>query len=138
KHEPDRWLILAMALVEFRAGHDAAAAEWLERFAPRPDGPHLEATALAVLAMLQHRAGRDDAAHDALDEARAILSGKRPDPAAGRAFGTSWPFRVIDCHDWLHAAILVREAEHVLRGETNDNDPTVTEEQNESPLKRGE
>jgi serine/threonine-protein kinase len=140
QHPGYRWFALARALAEYRAGRHLSAVGWFERFGPQTDGAHFDATAFSIMALAQHRLERPDAARVALGRAKAILDEKMPDPRAGRDFGPEWPFRAHDFHDWLHAAILVREAERVLKGETNvnDNDPTVTEEQNESPLKQEE
>src|SRR5262249_58604125 len=58
KHRDYRWFVLAKGLAEYRAGHDAAAVDWLNRFSPRADdGEHRDATAFAVLAMAKHRLG---------------------------------------------------------------------------------
>jgi serine/threonine-protein kinase len=138
QHSGYRWFVLTAALAEYRAGRDLSAVGWLERFAPRTDGAHFDATAFSIMALAQQRLERPAAARVALDRARAILDEKMPDPRAGRDFGPDWPCRAQDCHDWLHAAILLREAGRVLSDESNGNDPTVTKEQNEPPLKRGE
>jgi hypothetical protein len=140
QHQGYRWFALAMALAEYRAGRSLPAVGWLERVAPRPDGTHFDSTAFSIMALAQQRLERPEAARVALGRARIILDEKMPDPRAGRNFGSAWPHRAHDCHDWLHAVILVREAERVLSGETsdNDNDPTVIEEQTQPPLKRGE
>jgi hypothetical protein len=37
-----------------------------------------------------------------------------PDPRAGRPYGTKWPYSVDNFHDWLHAQILVHEAEKLI------------------------
>jgi hypothetical protein len=116
KHQCDRWFVLAKGMAEYRAGHYAAALEWLNRFSPGAGGVHGDATAFAVLAMAKHRLGlapgADAArltaeARAALSHAQAILAQKMPDPKAGRPYGG-------DFHDWLHAQILVHEAEGLL------------------------
>jgi serine/threonine protein kinase/WD40 repeat protein len=119
----NRWVPLTKALAEYRAAHYAAAVEWLNRFSPRVDGVHYDATAFAVLAMAKHRLGLApgadaarlaEEAQAALTHAQAILSQKTPDPKAGRPWGTAWPYSVDNFHDWLHAQILVHEAEKLL------------------------
>jgi tetratricopeptide (TPR) repeat protein len=116
KHRDYRWFVLAKGLAEYRAGHYAAALEWLNRFSPRADLAHADATAFAVLAMAKHKLGSApgaDAARlagearAALGHAQAILAKKMPDPKKGRPYGG-------DFHDWLHAQILVHEAEGLL------------------------
>jgi hypothetical protein len=115
--------VLAKGLAEYRAGHYAAAVEWLNRFSPRVDGVYYDATAFAGLAMAKHRLGLAPGADDAhlADEARAgltraqaIISKKMPDPKSGRPWGTAWPYSVDDFHDWLEAKILVHEAEKLI------------------------
>jgi hypothetical protein len=122
KHPDRRLFVLAKGLAEYRAGHYAATLEWLNRFCPGAGGVHFDATAFAVLAMAKHRLrltpGADAArlaeeARTALSHAQAILS-KMPDPQAGRPYGNKWPFDAAHFHDWLHAQILVREAEGLL------------------------
>jgi serine/threonine protein kinase/Flp pilus assembly protein TadD len=119
-----RWFVLTKSLAEYRAGHDAGAQAWLTRFSPGADGVHCDATAFSVLAMAQHRLGRAEAARDALGHARAILTKKMPDPGAGRPFTADPPFSTGQATDWLHAAILFREAEAVVGADkkTNRND----------------
>jgi hypothetical protein len=124
KHPSYRWFVLAKGLAEYRAGHYAAALDWLNRFSPRVDGVHYDATALAVLAMAKHKlmlapganATRPaEEAREGLNHAQAILSQKMPDPKAGRSWGTQWPYSVDNFHDWLHAVILTHEAEGLLK-----------------------
>jgi tetratricopeptide (TPR) repeat protein len=116
KHRDYRWFVLAKGMAEYRAGHYAAALEWLNRFSPRADLAHADATAFAVLAIAKHKLGSApgaDAARlagearAALGHAQAILAKKMPDPKQGRSYGG-------DFHDWLHAQILVHEAEGLL------------------------
>jgi tetratricopeptide (TPR) repeat protein len=119
-----RWCVLAKGLAEYRAGRDSCAVAWLTRFSPQADGIHCDATAFSILAMAQHRLGRAEAAREALGHAQAILTKKMPDPGSGRPFTADFPFRATDTHDWLHAAILLREAEAVVGADkkTNRND----------------
>jgi hypothetical protein len=116
KHPDYRWWVLAKGLAEYRAGHYTAALDWLNRFSPQADGEHRDATAFAVLAMTKHRLGLapgDNSARlakearAALGHAQAILASKMPDPKKDRPYGS-------DFHDWLHAQILVHEAEGLL------------------------
>ena len=111
EHSYYRFFVLAKGLTLHRAGRPAQAVEWLERFAPRADGVHWDATALAALAMARHRLNRSDEARANLAEAQAILTQKMPDPSSGA------PFDAGNWHDWLHAQILTREADELL-GET--------------------
>jgi serine/threonine protein kinase/WD40 repeat protein len=116
KHPYYRWFMLAKGLAEYRAGHYAAAVDWLNRFSPQTGGGHCDATAFAVLGMAKHRLVLAPAtdptrlaekARAALGHAQAILAEKMPDPSEGRPFDYYF-------HDWLHARILVHEAEMLL------------------------
>jgi tetratricopeptide (TPR) repeat protein len=124
QHRYYRWYVQAKGLAEYRARRDAGAVAWLTRFSPQADGVHFDAAAFAILAMAQHRLGRSEAARDALGHARAILTKKTPDPGASRPFTAAFPISAGDAHDWLHAAILFREAEAVVGADrtTNQND----------------
>jgi hypothetical protein len=115
--------VLAKGLAEYRAGHYAAAVDWLNRFSPQAHGAHWDATAFAGLAMAKHRLGLAPGANStrlaegaraALIHAQAILSQKMPDPKAGRPFGAD------NLHDWLHAQILVHEAEKLIDQEDSN------------------
>ncbi len=103
-----RCFVLTKGLADYRAGRHAEAANWLEQFAPSPDGWHWDATAFAVLAMAEHGRGRTEEAAAALARAKAILA-KMPDPAKSQAFGVG------DLFIWLHSRILCREAEGLLK-----------------------
>ncbi len=109
KHFGYRYAVLARGLAEYRAGRPAEAVKWLDRFGPVAGGGNREATAFAALAMAQHRVGRAEEAAAALARARAILKEKMPDPAGGRPFGPP------DWAEWVHAQILVREAEALVK-----------------------
>jgi tetratricopeptide (TPR) repeat protein len=117
KHGDYRWFVLAKGLTEYRAGNDAAAVYWINHFSPRVGGVHWDATAFVVMAMATHRLGLAPGADAlrlaaearmALGHAQAILAQKLPDPKEGR------PFDGRDFHDWLHAQLLVHEAEGLL------------------------
>jgi Flp pilus assembly protein TadD len=109
QHSYYHYFVLAKGLTEDRAGRHAEAVQWLERFAPKADrGYDFDAIAFAALAMAQHRLGRTDEAKESLAKAQAIVARNIPDRSEGR------PFRAGNWHDWLHAEILVREAEGLV------------------------
>ena len=58
--------------------------------------------------MSRFRLGKVDEARTALSNAQRIISTKIPKVEKGETFGDDW-------HDWLHAQILCREAEEVLK-----------------------
>jgi hypothetical protein len=105
------FFVMAKGLADFRAGRHAKAGKWLEQFPPNANGVHWDATKFAVLAMAYHRLGRAKGAAATLAQAQAIVA-KIPDPARGR------PFSAGDWHDWLHAQVLCREAEELMKKES--------------------
>ncbi len=103
-----RWIQLTKALAEYRAGHVAAAIEWLQRVSPKANGDCLDATAFAALAMACQQQGQAEEARAALERGRAILAHKLPKLDKGQQFGDDW-------HDWLRCQILLHEAEEILK-----------------------
>jgi tetratricopeptide (TPR) repeat protein len=103
-----RSFVLAKGLADYRAGRHADAVTWLQRFAPDPNGAPSDATAFAVLALAQHGLGRAEEARASLAGARAILT-TMPDLAKGR------PLDAGNWQDWVHAQVLGREAEALLK-----------------------
>jgi eukaryotic-like serine/threonine-protein kinase len=114
KDSDRRWSLLAMALTEYRAGHHQQAIEWLNRFAPRANGTDCDGGGFAILAMAHYQLGQADAARTSLDAVRAILA-KRPKDAM-----PDWGWR-----DWLHAQLLSREAEEILKREAGFKKPEL-------------
>jgi tetratricopeptide (TPR) repeat protein len=111
----------ARGLAEYRAGRHAGAIEWLKRSKPSDIGSGRDATVFAALAMANHRIGEAKQAKASLAKAKAIVAERMPDPARGR------PFAPGDWHDWLHAQILIREAEGVVKEKAGDKKSTLTE-----------
>ncbi len=105
-----RAFVLVKGLAEYRAGRQAEALKWLERFGPHADGSQ-DVVAFAVRAMAQHRLGQKEQAGAALKSAQAIFAEKMPDPAAGRPFDVLW-------QNWLQCQILLREAESLVNAKS--------------------
>jgi hypothetical protein len=95
-------------LVEYRAGRFGPAAAAIVRSAPSPEGLHRDALAFSILAMAQHRLGKAGEARTALSNAQGIIATKMPKVEKGETFADDW-------HDWLHARLLCREAEELLK-----------------------
>jgi serine/threonine protein kinase/tetratricopeptide (TPR) repeat protein len=110
-HHWYRLFVLTKGLADLRAGRHAEAAKWLEQFAPDADGNKWNATAFAVRAMAEHGLGQAEKARASLAAARKIIAAKMPDPANGQVFD-DWYWQ-----DWLHAQVLCREAESLLKSE---------------------
>jgi tetratricopeptide (TPR) repeat protein len=106
-HGSYRYFVLVKALVEYRTGRPAEAVRWAERFAPVANGNEFDAFVFATLSIAQHRLGNADKARAAMASAKAIVTSKMPDPANGRPFEL-W-------HPWLHADVLLREAEALAK-----------------------
>jgi serine/threonine-protein kinase len=119
KNGSARWPLLTKALAEYRAGRCAVAIEWLQRVVPDAGGGSLDATALAVLAMARKQQGQAEEARKALEQARAILAQKLPQPDRGQHFDGDW-------HNWLRSQILCREAESLLGTKDKDTRPKHT------------
>jgi len=106
KHESYRFFTRAKGLAELRAGRAAEAVRWFERFHPMASGSPFDAGVFAALAMAHQALGNPGDAQAALGKAKSIVSEKMPSPAKGLPFD-AW-------HDWLHADMLLREADATL------------------------
>jgi hypothetical protein len=82
----------------------------LDKLPPNPTDMHCDAVKFAVLAMAHHALGHANDAEAALAKAKAILA-KLPEPAQGRPVG-EW-------HDWLYAQLLYREAEELMKKDSD-------------------
>jgi serine/threonine protein kinase/Flp pilus assembly protein TadD len=103
-HAQRRWFLHAKALTDYRSGRNEEAIEWLRRFTPRANGSQLDAGTFAVLAMAHHQVGHVKEAQAALDAARAIVAKEPKDVMRGSGL-----------REWLHAELLYREAERLLK-----------------------
>jgi serine/threonine protein kinase len=106
KHPSYAYFLMAKGLAEFRAGRYPEVVERLNSFTQTSESWSFEASALAILAMAQARLGKPDPARAALEKSQAILKLRKPPP--DQRWTDNW-------HDWLHAQILCREAEHLLK-----------------------
>ena len=106
---PDRkWFEITTGLVDYRAGQFGPAAEIITRSVPSSEGFHRDALAFSILAMAQHRLGNLEEARTSFSNAKRIILAKMPKIEKGETFNDDW-------HDWLHAQILYREAEALLK-----------------------
>ena len=82
KHAAYRAFVLVKGLAEYRAGRQAEAVKWLERYGPHAEGAQEDASAFAARAMAQHRLGQKEKAL----ARRSIRAGdlRRKDARAGR------------------------------------------------------
>ena len=108
KHTNYRYFTRAKGLAELRAGRPAEAIRWFNRFRPTVNDGPFGAGVFAALAMAHQALGNPGDARAALEKAKAIVKEQMPNPAQGRPFD-AW-------HDWLHADILLREADGLLEG----------------------
>lgn len=99
------WRSLAVALLEYRRGHYAAAVHWSEQcLAYREDNAPRSAVAQLILAMAYHRLGRTSEAAAELAEAQATVDIRfKGGLTKGSPIQGFW-------FDWMFARILAREA----------------------------
>jgi tetratricopeptide (TPR) repeat protein len=105
------------ALVDYRAGDFASAAETLAHPAPTAGRSARDASSFSILAMARLRSGNAADARAAADDARRIITAKMPNPENGQIFGE-------DVYDWLEAQTLCREAEQTLKDPAPATRPT--------------
>jgi tetratricopeptide (TPR) repeat protein len=99
------WRSVSLALLEYRNGNYARAAEWCERCLNYPE--HIAprtATARVILAMSEQRLGKTEAARSELAQAREVIENKYKSPLErGTPMQGFW-------FDWAFARILLKEA----------------------------
>ncbi|MGD9632304.1 MAG: protein kinase [Pirellulales bacterium] len=119
------WFALAKGLVEYRAGRPDAALDWLKRAKPEDVGIAVEpslaarhAAAFATMALAEHKLGHETEARELLSNAKHLADTGMPDFAnqLGEGGDAEWGW-----YNWVHALILIREAEQELAKPT----PTV-------------
>jgi serine/threonine protein kinase len=102
-----RRFVLAKAMAEYRAGRSARAIEWSDRYAPKRSDEPEEAVGFAILALAHHQLGHTQQSRAAWNAAQAIVDGEARIPNRG-----------VNWLDWLHARILVHEAQRIVTAET--------------------
>ncbi|ATC63515.1 serine/threonine protein kinase [Nibricoccus aquaticus] len=105
------WRAMALALLEYRKGNDAAAVEWARRSMAAPDQNASRALAAgAILAMARERLGQREEARGDLLTARELLENRLK---SGMDRGRGTPVQGF-WFDYAFARILLREAEGVV------------------------
>ncbi len=105
------WRAMAMALLEYRKGNHAAAAEWAQRSMGAPDQNASRAVAVgAILAMARARMGQPEQAQVDLQVAAELLEGRL---RSGMDRGRGTPVQGF-WFDYAFARILLREASVVV------------------------
>src|SRR5262249_19134815 len=105
-----KWFEITKGMVDYRVGRFGPAAEIIIR-SPPSNELHRGALAYSILAMAQWRQGKVGEARSALAAAQRIVATKMPKTEEGQTFADDWD-------DWLHAEILCREAEELLKETT--------------------
>jgi tetratricopeptide (TPR) repeat protein len=106
-HSDMIWIRLAKGLAEFRQGHFASAAEWMEKvLADAGPLPNRDAEASLVLAMARHQLKQTSQANAAFLKGQDILETKTPKLESGD-LGPDWI-------DWVFAHALLNEAKTVV------------------------
>ena len=127
KHAAYRAFVLVKGLAEYRAGRQAEAVKWLERYGPHADGAQEDGARSRCWPWRSTAWARRSKPARRSKSAQAIFAEKMPDPAAGRPFDDRW-------QNWLQCQILLREAEALLnakpavdrKSETKRSPPTNT------------
>jgi tetratricopeptide (TPR) repeat protein len=102
------WVMSTKGIAEYRAGHFADAASWLQKAIDATPANTLQCKALSglFLSMTLRRQDIKDQARKAFDQAAEIIDHHQVQDGGGD-LGTDW------C-DWLMCSIVRREAEEVL------------------------
>jgi eukaryotic-like serine/threonine-protein kinase len=105
------WRSVSLALMEYRLGNYAKAAEWSRRCLDYPEyNAPRAATARVILAMACQRLGQAGEARAELAQARSVIEDKfKRDLDRGTGVQGFW-------FDWLFARILLREATALIEG----------------------
>ncbi len=99
------WRSVSLALLEYRSGHYAQAANWCQQCLNYPEyiAPRT-ATAHIILALSEQQLGKPDAARSELAQAREIIDNKfKNELDRGTPIQGFW-------FDWVFAQILLKEA----------------------------
>jgi serine/threonine protein kinase len=107
------WSSVSLALMEYRSGNFAKAAEWCERCLNYPEhiAPRTE-TARVILAMSNQQLGKTNEARAELAQAREVIENKYKSPLErGTPMQGFW-------FDWAFAKILLKEATALIEGQS--------------------
>jgi tetratricopeptide (TPR) repeat protein len=103
-----RWLQVARVLAAYRAGDLKAAADRLPKAGATSPEDRVACVGWAVAALVYQRLDRPAEARETLGRAKSVLDTALPRPDRGWLYGDAvWP-------GWLHAILLVREAEQLI------------------------
>jgi serine/threonine protein kinase len=103
------WQCVSLALMEYRSGHYAKAADWAQRGLAFPEfNASRVATSHVILALAWQQLGKTEPARAELTLGREAIEGKfRAGLDRGSALHGFW-------FDWVFAQILLREAENLI------------------------
>jgi hypothetical protein len=117
-HQFSGWVFFTLSLFHYRTGVYAKAADWAQRcLTLNIKNDVRTASMLIVSAMIEQKLGQTPEAEASLAEGRTAV-----DAAFGSKVwltppkGVSWSW-----YDWLNAAVLLREAERLIGGESPKN-----------------
>jgi hypothetical protein len=110
------WVFFTLSLFHYRTGEYAKAADWAQRFLTLKSKNDVRtASMLVVHAMIEQKLGQPPEAQTSLAQGRA---------AVDAAFANqTWltPPKGASWFDWINAAVLLREAERLVGGESPRN-----------------
>ncbi len=102
-----RYFQFVKGLAEYRSGHFAAAADWLQKVLDEKGHWNRRVATLAVLAMAQHQLGQVEQARVTLED--GVQTASRVLPKSPDNLGDDW-------NDWIIAHLLLREAQILIGG----------------------
>ncbi len=111
KREPPDDFKFVKGLAEFREGHFASAAKWLQKVEVPSGEPWRAVQVSIVLAMAHRRLDQDDAAQAALAQGIRLADANTP-KTKNRDLGIAWS-------DWIIAQALMREAKALMENKAS-------------------
>ncbi len=111
KREPPDDFKFVKGLAEFREGHFASAAKWLQKVEVPSGEPWRTVQVSMVLAMAQRRLDQNDAAQAALAQGIRLADSNTP-KTKNRDLGMAWS-------DWIIAQALMREAKALIENKAS-------------------
>ncbi len=111
KREPPDDFKFVKGLAEYREGHFASAAKWLQKVEVPSGEPWRTVQVSMVLAMAQRRLDQNDAAQAALAQGIRLADANTP-KTKNRDLGIAWS-------DWIIAQALMREAKALMENKAS-------------------
>jgi hypothetical protein len=117
-HQFSGWVFFTLSLFHYRTGEYAEAADWAQRCLTSNSKNDVRTASMVIVnAMIEQKLGRTPEARASLAEGRAAVDAA----LASKMWltpprGAPWSW-----FDWVNAAVLLREAEGLIGGESSKN-----------------